>query len=64
MDPVSLGLAALNAVIDVINALKAQGGLSDDQILASAKTITAGNDAAYTQLKSALTGPVIAAPTP
>jgi hypothetical protein len=61
LDPVTAGLTALNAVIDIINAIKAQDGLTDDQILASAKSITAGNDVAYAQLKSALAGPVIAA---
>ena len=60
MDPtaaVNLALAALQAVLGLIAELKGQGGLTDDQILAQAQTLTAGNDTAYAQLKAALTAP-------
>lgn len=57
MDPtaaISLGLQALQAVLGLIADIKAQHNLSDDQILAQAKTLTAGNTAAYNALVAAL----------
>lgn len=57
MDPnayVNLALIALNATLQLIAALKSQHGLTDDQILAQAQTVTQGNDAAYAALKNAL----------
>lgn len=62
MDPtaaVNLALVALQAVLQLIAQIKSQSGLTDDQILSEAQQVTAGNDAAYTALKNALT----AAPT-
>lgn len=58
MDPtvaVNLALVALQAVLRLIAEIKGQSGLTDDQILAQAQQISAGNDAAYAALKSALT---------
>jgi hypothetical protein len=59
---VSLGLSLLGQVLSFISSVKSQGGLTDDQILEQAQKITAGNDAAYQQLVSALTPTVVAAP--
>ena len=58
MDPtaaVNLALVALQAVLRLIAEIKGQSGLTDDQILAQAQQVSAGNDAAYAALKSALT---------
>ena len=58
MDPitvVNLGLVLLNQVLGFIATIKGQAGLTDDQILAEAQKVTAGNDAAYAALKAALT---------
>jgi len=60
MDPtaaVNLGLMALQAILNLIGQLKAQHGLTDDQILAQAKQVTAGNDEAYAKMVAALTAP-------
>jgi hypothetical protein len=60
MDPtalVNLGLAALQAVLNMIASIKAQSGLTDDAILAEAQKVAAGNDQAYAALKAALTPP-------
>lgn len=59
MDPtaiVNLSLMLLNQVLAMIAQIKGQSGLTDDQILAEAQKVTAGNDAAYQALKAALTG--------
>lgn len=53
---VPLALQALQAVLNMIANIKAQAGLTDDQILAEAQKLTAGNDAAYAALKAALIG--------
>lgn len=66
MDPVAIGnlaLLALQAVLNVIAELRSQGGLTDDQILAQAKTIAQGNDALYASLVATLTPPVPPATT-
>jgi hypothetical protein len=66
MDPtliVNLGLTLLSQVLAFITSIKGQSGLTDDQILAQAQTVTAGNDAAYTQLKAALVAAGAVAPT-
>lgn len=66
MDPtvaVNLGLALLNQVLTFIREIKGQGGLTDDQILAEAQKITAGNDAAYAQLKAQLIAAGAVAPS-
>lgn len=57
MDPnkaIQLGLLALNATLQLIGEIKAQSGMTDDQILAHAQTVTAGNDADYAALIKAL----------
>lgn len=53
---VNIALGILNTILGFIAQIKAQGGLTDDQILAEAQTVTASNDAAYATLKQALTG--------
>jgi hypothetical protein len=58
---INLALAALQAVLGIIAEIKGQSGVTDAQILAQAQTLTAGNDAAYAQLKAALTGTTPAA---
>jgi len=45
----------LNQVLGFIATVKGQAGLTDDQILAEAQKVTAGNDADYAALKAALT---------
>jgi len=58
MDPtvaVQLALTVLQQILALIAELKTQHGLTDDQILAQAQTLTAGNDAAYAALVKALT---------
>ena len=60
MDPatiVTLALEALQAVLNMIGSIKAQSGLTDDQILASAQQVAAGNDQAYAALVAALKPP-------
>ena len=51
---VNLALFALQAVLNVVAEIKGQAGLTDDQIMAAAKTATQGNDAMYQQLIAAL----------
>jgi hypothetical protein len=53
---VNIALGILNTILGFIAQIKSQGGLTDDQILAEAQTVTASNDAAYAALKQALTG--------
>lgn len=60
MDPVSivnLALVALNGILSLIGEVRSQGGLTDDQILAQAQQITAGNDQAYAAIVAALKPP-------
>lgn len=52
---INLALQAVAQLVTLIASIKAQGGLTDDQILAEAQKVTAGNDAAYAALKAALT---------
>lgn len=62
MDPtaiVNLALLALQGVLALIAEVKAQSGLSDDQILAAAKTASAGNDTLYAAMVAALTPPAV-----
>jgi hypothetical protein len=57
IDPITAvaeALAALNAVLNVINALRGQGGLTDDQILAQAQTTVNANDQFYQTVVTAL----------
>jgi hypothetical protein len=66
MDPtaiVNLALLALQGVLALVNEIKGQSGLTDDQILAQAQVVTAGNDTAYQTLVAALQGSVIAPKT-
>ena len=51
---VNLALLALQAVLNVVAEIKGQAGLTDDQIMAAAKTAAQGNDAMYQQLIAAL----------
>lgn len=58
MDPntiAQLALIALNAALQLIANVKAQTGMTDDQILAHAQQVSQGNDAAYAAMKAALT---------
>lgn len=60
MDPqviVNAALLALQGILAVISEIKAQNGLSDDDILTAAKTASAGNDVLYASLVAALTPP-------
>lgn len=52
---INLALQAVAQLVSLISSIKAQGGLTDDQVLAEAQKVTAGNDAAYAALKAALT---------
>lgn len=52
---VNLALTLLNQLLAFIANIKGQSGLTDDQILAEAQKVSAGNDAAYAALKAALT---------
>lgn len=52
----NLVLLALQAVLNVISSIKAQSGLTDDQILAQAQSLTGANDTLYATLKAALQG--------
>jgi len=56
---VNLALTLLNQLLAFIAQIKGQSGMTDDQILAEAQKVSAGNDAAFAALKAAL-----AAPTP
>jgi hypothetical protein len=51
---VNLALAVLAQVLALISELKSSSGMTDDQILAEAQTICAGNDQAYLAIKAAL----------
>lgn len=55
---VNLALTLLNQVLAMIAQIKGQSGLTDNQILAEAQKIAAGNDTAYTALVAALKAPV------
>lgn len=58
MDPVliaQLALAAINAALNIINGLKAAGGLTGDQLATLAEQQDAKNSA---QLKQLLSAPV------
>ena len=57
MNPIqitNLALLILQQVLGLINEIKGQGGLTDDQIAAQVQTITASNDQLYTQMIAAL----------
>lgn len=51
---VNLALTTLQAVLQLIAEIKGQSGLTDDQILAEAQNVAAGNDASYEAIKKAL----------
>ena len=54
---IQLGLFALKSILGLIASLRAQHGMTNDQIMAHAKTVTAGNDEQYQQLVAALNLP-------
>ena len=65
MDPVAianLALVLFQQILALIQQIKGQGGLTDDQILAAAQQATAGNDQAYATLKAALVAAGAVAP--
>lgn len=51
---VNLALTLLNQVLAMVAQIKSQSGLTDNQILAEAQKIAAGNDTVYTALVAAL----------
>jgi hypothetical protein len=56
MDPVTVlneALAAFDALLTIINAIRGQGGMTDDQIMAAADAQTLSNT---TQIKAILAG--------
>lgn len=55
---VQLALAILQQGLALVAELKAQTGMTDDEILVLAQQATASNDAAYAQLVAALKGSV------
>jgi hypothetical protein len=57
MDPVTTvneALAALDALLNIINAIRGQGGMTDDAILAAAQQQTLANSAQIQALLTAL----------
>ena len=57
MDPVTiinLAMVALNGILQLVAEIRGQGSLTDDQILAQAQQVAAGNDAAYQAIVAAL----------
>ena len=59
---INIALGILNQVLGFIAQIKGQSGLTDDAILAEAQKVTAGNDAAYQALVTALSGSGTVAP--
>ena len=57
MNAIPLALQLLQYVLGLIAQLKADAGLSDDQINAQAQAVCAGNDALYQQMVAALKTP-------
>ncbi len=59
MDPITIvneAIAAFEAVLSIIGAIRGSGGLSDDAILAAAETQCGKNSATYTALVAHLSG--------
>jgi hypothetical protein len=57
MDPIATvneALAALDALLSIINAIRGQGGMTDDAILAAAQQQTLKNSAQIQALLAAL----------
>lgn len=57
MDPITIANEAvilINAALNLISAIKASSGVTDDQLLAVAKNKVDANDKLYNTLKSAL----------
>ena len=53
MDPIAIvneALAAFQAILSIISAIRGSGGLTDDQILAAAETQCGKNSATYEAL--------------
>ena len=60
MDPtaaLNLTLVALQAVLQLISQIKSQSGLTDDEILTQAQSISGANDTLYATLKATLNTP-------
>jgi hypothetical protein len=53
---VALALQALQIAMQIITELKNQSGMTNDEILAHAQNVTAGNDELYRTLKATLAG--------
>jgi hypothetical protein len=51
---INLALALLNTLLGFIGSIRAQGGLTDDQLADQVQKVTAGNDEAYAALIAAL----------
>jgi hypothetical protein len=65
MDPVliaQLALAAINAALNIINGLKASGGLTGDQLATLADQQDAANAAQLKQLLATTPAPAVVAP--
>jgi hypothetical protein len=57
MDPISIigeAIAGINAIVNIIHGIKAQHGLTDDQILAAADLQTTANTELIKQLLAGL----------
>jgi hypothetical protein len=57
MDPITIigeAIAGINAIINIIRGIKAQNGLTDDQILAAADAQTTANTDQIKQLLAGL----------
>jgi hypothetical protein len=57
MDPVTTineALAALDALLNIINAIRGQGGMTDDQIVAAAQSLILANQTQIVALLGAL----------
>lgn len=51
---ISLALSGLNSILTLVGEIKSQGGLTDDQILAHAESVTEKNSQLYLTLLAAL----------
>jgi hypothetical protein len=57
-------LTALNAILAVINGIHSQGGMTADQILASAQAMQQANNTLYATLIASLQKPPMPGPPP
>ena len=60
----ALIVSLVEDVVNVINELKGQSGITDDQILAAAQTAAAGNDQLYQAILARLAGTAAAPAAP